>query len=725
MNFNNYIYIDPSIGTAGDGSSPSTALKSFSDASTLANDTMYVIRRTNSELAIDIPSGENTNIKRIGFVGMPLKDDALFSAIPKVAQDAWGNDTELKAQLKVGNFNLVLQSCYDFLLYNINLEKSANYSDYNYGYSGAFVLSNSTNYCNEIGGKTSENNTYYGTLTIENCRFAGVNDPLDSENVSNITTIAGFGKNYVYHSGRLTNLNISNNILCFSGSGSNDDPMMSSNSIVYFACVHDIINIRNNKIFSITVPYSGYDGSSSYLIYIGNYQVTYKIGRFIDNEVKVYPVQPSGYYSEYGSVFPSIISSSNYANELTEVQNFSYTCGDKIGSTEINKLQCGNIIGFYTKGIGVFKNIAINLPNCWKTTSDVVRITIDSPYSYGPNIPYSKIENISITLADENGLGDKLTDSNIYTEENDNYAALEINAHSTNINNIYIWNPYGVALSLLGSLNCDKIGGVVYIKNNTFLTINELTCYRKRALLIRAEYRTSSDQCYKSYVFVNKVIMDPNSGECVVGCWRDDNSRFTSTRVYIEETNVSVRPSIDALIKKTDSSTTANGISLGCIVCPNNVETGCFVAMSDNCYVDTWAVKREGSTSKASLKFVNLTGHTRNSLTLGYDPNKIVIKDNISAGKHTATVYIAHKGFQKIEDKFYVEYHTANGSVNTLFEGVLLDDNSTWQGLASGYSIQKIVCPLSTDKDGELSATLYFRGFSANELFVDPNIVIS
>ena len=722
MNFNNYIYIDPSIETAGDGSSPSTALKSFSDASTLVDDTMYIIRRTNSELAIDIPSGENTNIKRIGFVGMPLKDDALFLAIPTEAQDAWGDDTESKAQLKAGNFNLVLQSCYDFLLFNINLEKSANYTDSYYGYSGAFVLTNATNYCNEIGGKTTENNTYYGTLSIENCRFAGANDPLDLDDVSSITTITGFGKNYVYHSGCLSNLNISNNILCFSGDGSNSDPMMSANSICYFAKVYDIINIRNNKIFSITVPYSGYDGGSSNLIYIGNYQITYKIGRFIDNEVKVYPKQPSGYYSDYGSVFPSIINISTYANELTEVQNFSYTCGNKIGSEEINKLQVGNIIGFYTKGIGIFKNITIDLPNCWKTTNDVVLITITSSNSYS-NIPYSKIENISITLADENGLGDKLTDSNIYTEKTPKYATLKINAYTTNINNIYIWNPYGVALDLYGSLNCDKIGGVVYIQDHTFLTINELTCYRKYALSIRSYSKTSNDQSNKSYAFINKVIMDPDSSEFVVSCYNSDG--FTSTRIYIEETNVSVRPSIDALVKKTDQSTTGNGISLGCIVCPNNVEEGCFVAMSDNCYVDTWAVKREGSTSKASLKFMNLVGHTRNSLVLGYDPNKIIITDNLSAGKHTATVYIAHKGFQKIEDKFYVEYHTANGTVNTLFEGALLDDNSTWQGLASGYTLQKIVCPLFTNKDGELSATLYFRGFSANELFVDPNIVIS
>ena len=168
-------------------------------------------------------------------------------------------------------------------------------------------------------------------------------------------------------------------------------------------------------------------------------------------------MQPSGYYSDYGSVFPSIINLMTYDNGSTEVQNFSYTCGDKIGSENINKLQCGKIIGFQTRGVSVFKNITIDLPNCWKTTNDVVSIIINTPYSYNADIPYSKIENISITLADENGLGDKITDSNIYTEENDNYAALEINAKSTNINNIYVWNPYGVALNLWGSLNCDLL----------------------------------------------------------------------------------------------------------------------------------------------------------------------------------------------------------------------------------------------------------------------------
>ena len=124
------------------------------------------------------------------------------------------------------------------------------------------------------------------------------------------------------------------------------------------------------------------------------------------------------------------------------------------------------------------------------------------------------------------------------------------------------------------------------------------------------------------------------------------------------------------------------------------------------------------------IRFTNNTGHTRAALPIGFAPNRIVVNNSLAAGKYTATIYFASSGFSNIKDQFYVEYHTSNGTVSTLTEGILLDDDSEWTGVSEGVRAQKIACPITTTKDGELSATLYFRGYSANSLLVDTGIVI-
>ena len=57
----NVVYVDPSIETPGDGTTPAGALKALpASAADFTDKTCYLIRRTTEDSAVVIPNGENT-----------------------------------------------------------------------------------------------------------------------------------------------------------------------------------------------------------------------------------------------------------------------------------------------------------------------------------------------------------------------------------------------------------------------------------------------------------------------------------------------------------------------------------------------------------------------------------------------------------------------------------------------------------------------------------------
>lgn len=74
----NVVYVDPSIGTAGDGTTPAGALKALpANAADFADNTCYLIRRTQESYATIIPNGENSNISNLLLLGMPNPSDLM------------------------------------------------------------------------------------------------------------------------------------------------------------------------------------------------------------------------------------------------------------------------------------------------------------------------------------------------------------------------------------------------------------------------------------------------------------------------------------------------------------------------------------------------------------------------------------------------------------------------------------------------------------------------
>lgn len=97
----NVVYVDPSIGTAGDGTTPAGALKALpANAADFADNTCYLIRRTQESYATIIPNGENTNITNLLLLGMPNPSDLMYDFVPEEAKSAWGTDEAEYANVK-------------------------------------------------------------------------------------------------------------------------------------------------------------------------------------------------------------------------------------------------------------------------------------------------------------------------------------------------------------------------------------------------------------------------------------------------------------------------------------------------------------------------------------------------------------------------------------------------------------------------------------------------
>ena len=97
----NIVYVDPSRGTDGDGTTPATAKKNLpSTAADFQNNTCYIIRRTAESSACTVPNGTNNNLTNLLIMGMPMASDAMWELVPAEARTAWGSDAAQYANVQ-------------------------------------------------------------------------------------------------------------------------------------------------------------------------------------------------------------------------------------------------------------------------------------------------------------------------------------------------------------------------------------------------------------------------------------------------------------------------------------------------------------------------------------------------------------------------------------------------------------------------------------------------
>lgn len=95
----NVIYVDPSIATADDGSTPALALDNIPAPASLVTNTCYLIRRTDTANVCSFTTGTTPSNLNVVMIGMPKTTDKIYASIPAEAKTAWDSDGEDFAQM--------------------------------------------------------------------------------------------------------------------------------------------------------------------------------------------------------------------------------------------------------------------------------------------------------------------------------------------------------------------------------------------------------------------------------------------------------------------------------------------------------------------------------------------------------------------------------------------------------------------------------------------------
>ena len=220
----NVVYVDPSRGTAGAGTTPAKALKSLpATAADFQNNTCYLIRRTAETSACVVPNGTNYDITNLLIMGMPMASDAMWELVPAEARTAWGSDAAQYANVQstVASGSFQLPYVQHFLLHRVYLFRDAINAD-NY----IFKFYNSSD--------------YIGCYSFEHCKFGSKGINLDSSSYTGELT-ASRCKSYVYiYYARM--VNISDCTINHSVTGG------SSNAHGIYVYFSDVLNVQDVRV---------------------------------------------------------------------------------------------------------------------------------------------------------------------------------------------------------------------------------------------------------------------------------------------------------------------------------------------------------------------------------------------------------------------------------------------------------------------------------------------
>ena len=118
------LYVDPSKSTNGTGATPATAMNTLpASIGSIADRTCYLIRRTAEAKALVLPSGTNSNVTALMFLGMPMAADEMWDLVPQEAKTAWGSDAAEYANIQTTSASCSFQLPYaqQFAMHRIYL----------------------------------------------------------------------------------------------------------------------------------------------------------------------------------------------------------------------------------------------------------------------------------------------------------------------------------------------------------------------------------------------------------------------------------------------------------------------------------------------------------------------------------------------------------------------------------------------------------------------------
>ncbi len=681
-------YVDPSIASAGDGSTPATALQNLPESiAEYANNSCFIIRRTSEDYAATIAGGTNATMYNLMLLGMPNASDLMYEFVPDEAKTAWGADEAEYANLESTSTSYVeMNSIQQFMLHRIYLYRNnATVSNY------IFRFYNSS--------------TYNACISIEHCKFGSKGIDIDQADYTCDKMTNSYLKAYFYiYYARL--LNIKDVILNYAAT--------SHSSHGIYCRFAEILNVEDVTVYALVGVNNSYyplclseTGSDGVECNIRNVQMKIKFNGD----------------SEY---LPTFLQVQGYLNNT--IHNISVAFDGAINDTRPSNL-CLNTSMIVFNSLRDFSitDVDINIPYCWRLSSssgNVFRMSSCYAGTYVPGVA-KEVKNINIVLGSDEDVAIGI--SNTYTEaksDDDDYVALFLQFNNDAcdnffkvpiVDNINVVNPRGRSL-------------YIYNARLTNATLQgAMSCYYTLADIDLLETWYPGYVLwayYGSHVRVKELNVNlenptyPYTQESAIG-----SSYSSKSNVFVEKSNCYLA----SLVTDTSES---NNIYQG-FTCNNEVETGHFCQRTPNGICDTWSVYREGGSS-ASLKLYNNSYNTTKTMVLGRRPFKGMQLLPTTTGRHTLKMHIAYKGYLTDSDIYQrlilsATVQTEDGEKNYIssVHGSWADDSeSTWVNDES-LTQKCLEMPLDLPNSEAVDIRIYFSWYAASGfVYIDPDITL-
>lgn len=676
----NVVYVDPSAGTNGDGTSPTNAANALpSTAAGFADNTAYVIRRTAETVAAKLPNGTNPSLKNVLFLGMPNASDELYSLMPDAAKAAWGADAAEYAnvQFESAGGSLQLPSIGHFLLHRVHLFRDSIGAD---GY--VFKMNNTS-------GAT-------GCYSFEHCRFGSRGVDLDKASYRAAVT-ASRCKGYasVYYA-RV--LNVRDCVMNYAATG-------SSNAGCGIYCYYaDILNVEDVKVYAAA-------GTESYNCCALCLSATG--GKGI--ECRVRNVEMTVRLNGTATKVPSLLCLQGYVS--CEVEGVKVSEGTPLSDARPTSLSVESatisLTGVYELSL---KSVSVSLPSCWTLRYPV--LDVDRCYS-GNCVPgvVKKIEDVTIRLAEKDGIGSPATYANA-TTENDSYAAASISFSTSDctmyakvpqVSNLVVSNPRGKALYLENARMTDSsFRGTLLMRAVEADVLSVETWFPGKAVFA-ADGTHARIRRLTVNLANDEYPYDEDPG--VFSDWNDNGS------VFVDESNASLSPT-------APSTSRASHVYQG-IGSNNEGAAGHFVFRCANGVCDTYSVHRTGGGASA-LKLYNNACATPETMVVGRRPFNGMQLTPTTTGRHLLKAHVAYKGYAKDAEMYrhlLLSATVAGRAYYSSVHGRWADDADAEWVNDSDLTQKVLEMPIDIKEATPVDVRVYFSWYaSGGFVYLDPAI---
>ena len=730
MYFNNIdftvVYIDPSITTEGDGTSPLAALKTF--PSSLAEKTCYLIRRTAVATKLTLVYSDNS-INNSMIIGMPKQEDEIYYLMPDEAKTAWGSDTAEYANLLEPSGN----SCINFSAIQLFIGHRLN------------VFRTNENHQQYLFSFNKGDTDYSGNISFTNCKFEVIGLSISDESNTTLFGNTTCGSRYIGVNS-IGYFTFKNNIMDYYGDDNgnyNPSPSMyggyTAHGIAIRRCKY-MIDVSNNKIYTTTRQYN-YDNRAIALpnedrtnpiVYADN--ITVEIFQH-QNKPKLPNIICGNYFAylrfrNFNSSFNKLKTFGNvssldiyayntfvYFNYLREfhIENIN---ADFKPQYHVGNNEC--LFGFlaynnswYPGYERIIKNINITLAETSDDNSNIGSVQDEITVSNsGDSNRYNYNTVLRIVCGGDNGNSHIIEDgSNQYY----NRCQEPIVISDITINALRAVALYTDGVQIINA----NIRGACRFKNSV-VNIPKLESYYPKNIL----YAIWNTTCY-----IGEIVA------CV------DNPDGMSDNGYIIGSGVSDRQHIyvgkaNRLLREITQSTSSKS-NIFTIVCASEQNDGHFIQRTGNITCETFNVNRTGG-AEACLKLWSNSYNSTDPLKLGYVPFKGRLLNVTDAGAYILKIYVAFKAFSGNPDiygltdlfnRLNIDVDTPKDSLtrnyynSTLHGRWTKDTTSTWNNdSGDGFEQALLEIPVKVETAGDINVAISYSYYDATGYFyIDPD----